>query len=104
MTVAAVATIRNDEDIAGLCHHADLVVYDIREKPEWKTFGLDRQRLAISAKNGLDGSRIRHLQRPALIIPESKEHGHILRIEFAFLERIVQHAEHLRGFWPLNSG
>ncbi len=53
------------------------------------------------AEDRLHGARVGHLQRAALVVPHGKEHGHVLRFELTFLQRVIQRGEHLRRFRPL---
>ena len=47
-----------------------------------------------ATEDGLYGAGVGDLQCPVFVVPESEEHDHILRIQPAFLQRIVERGEH----------
>ena len=85
-----------DDGVAGLRGHVELFVGDIGKHAQRKALGLDRERLAGAAEDGLHGAGVGHLQRLVLIVPEREQHGDVLRFELALLQRVVEHGQHLR--------
>jgi len=44
----------------------------------------------MAAEDGLHGARVGHLQGAAIVVPQGKEHGHVLRFQLALLDRVVR--------------
>src|ERR1035438_9949402 len=98
-------TVRHKYDrVARLSNDAEFLIRHIGKQAKREALGANRGGFAGAAKDGLYRAGVGHLKRPAFVVPQGEEHGHILRFEFAFLKRVIQVGQHLGGLMPVQGG
>ncbi len=84
------AIAEKNDGIAGLGGKAELLVFDVGKHAERDAFGIHGGDFAGAAEERLDRSCVGDLQGLIGVVPNGKEHGHVLGVDAALLQRIVQ--------------
>ena len=91
------AVAEEDDRVAGLGGEAELFVLRFGKHAQRKAFGVHGLDFAAAAEERLGRAGVGDLQGLVVVVPHRVEHGDILRVEAALLERIVELPQHRRG-------